>query len=154
LSQPFADEHGATLRLRAGFDLPTLFAAGMLLMLLGVLSAAYSPLAMAGKGALTACYGLLIVHWIRSHRRQVPPGSRLHLLPDGDVLLRLDSIVTWRGLLEPGSWRSPQLVLLRVRLPFGSLWLPIWRHRQLDHEFRRLLVGLRHGRWEKVKAIG
>ena len=130
-----------------GFDLPTLYTAGFLFGLLGTLSAAFSPLEPGGKGALTAFSIALAAHWCTNHRRQVPPRSRLHLLPDGEVLLRLDGSVTWRGTLELASWRSGQLVLLRVRLPFGRLWLPIWRHRQRDHEYRRLVVGLRHGRW-------
>jgi hypothetical protein len=149
LSKPFADEHGATLKLRAGFDTTLLYAAGILLALPGAFSAFCAPLEAGGKGALTAFYGLLAAHWVRSHGRRVPQESRLNLLPDGEVLVRLGSAVTWRGTLEPDSWRSGHLVLLRVTLPFGSLWLPIWRHRQTGHEYRRLLVGLRHGRWQQ-----
>ncbi len=121
-------------------------------MLLGSFSAVFSPLEAGGKGALTALYGLLVAHWVRTLRHQVPTQSRLHLLPDGAVLLCMDRSVTWRGTLEPTSWRSGALVLLRVRLPFGRLWLPICRHRQMDHEYRRLLVGLRHGRWNRTAS--
>jgi hypothetical protein len=122
---------------------------GALLLLLGVLAAAFSTLVTAGKGAFVGAHLLLVAHWIRTQRRRVPPESRLNLHPDGAVLLRLDGKVTWRGALAPQSWRSQHLVLLRVTVPFGSLWLPIWRHRQMRHQFRRLLVGLRHDRWKR-----
>lgn len=116
---------------------------------LGVLAAAFSTLEMTGKGALAGAHLLLAAHWCRTHQRRVPAETRLNLHPDGEVLLRLGSKVTWRGTLAAQSWRSNQLVLLRVTVPFGSLWLPIWRHRQMKHQFRRLLVGLRHDRWSR-----
>ena len=120
-----------------------------MLALLGALAAGFSTLETTGKGALAGFYLLFVARWIRGHRLGVPPASRLNLLPDGTVLLRLGSAMTWRGTLDSRSWRSNHLVLLRVTVPFGSLWLPIWRHRQMRHEFRRLLVGLRHDRWKR-----
>jgi hypothetical protein len=120
--------------------------------LLGVIAAAYSTLETGGKGAFAVAHLMLVVHWIRAHQRRVPPDSRLNLHADGEVLLRLEGQVNWRGTLASQSWRSKHLVLLRVTLPFGSLWLPVWRHRQMRHQFRRLLVGLRHDRWKRSRA--
>ena len=120
---------------------------GVCLGLLCVAAAGVSSLTTPAKGLLALGYLFMVISWVRRQVGDVPPCTRLHLLTDGAVLLRLDGPVVWRGRLEPRSWQCPWLVLLCARLPFGVRWLPIWRHRQVEGEYRRLLVGLRHDRW-------